>query len=490
MTHSSFTRCVSLLVLQYLLFTTHLFSEHAETYGTQEYDLPDLFHLHFRGDVVHSFRSDNDLLFSISAGGDLRMYPKPQENTWRGGMFIRDDVEKISVGSDFLLVLTQRHELQRQSVIKDLNNANGPYLLGEPELIASGVKDISAGSDHFLFVLEDGTLMGAGYDAGDGRLFSNTVRQVLQPVQLATSVQKASAGFGFSLFLKNDGSLWGMGANEYGNLGTGDLNPVYSPVKIADGVKTMQAEWDASWFINTEGVLFYMGKGFKLAPQIVAGDVVQAAIDPTLNQIVWIDISGKLIVRIMSDETGEQGWSIGQRAGSIVASRVGYIFTKTDMPLFRFSVPDLIVNEENNPFHALKSGTRFMTIEPNEITSALEYLTWDSIDHYVSTDATHGERPVFRFRNNHTGAYFYTLYLSEIEDTAAKSNFDLEGVAFYAFDYPAEGTEPVYRYFSPVTSSHYYALGEDEKNILLHSPTQLQFQYEGIAYWAYGFFQP
>ncbi len=99
-----------------------------------------------------------------------------------------------------------------------------------------------------------------------------------------------------------------------------------------------------------------------------------------------------------------------------------------------------------------------------------------------------GLSPVYRFWSPHSRSHFYTI--NETERDVLISDFSywwtLEGIAYYAYaegDAPT-GTCPVYRFYSPVTSCHFYTINDEEKAILIRDWSHF-FTYEGIAYYAY-----
>ena len=89
-----------------------------------------------------------------------------------------------------------------------------------------------------LFLKSDGSLWAMGGDyygqLGDGRFITNAPYGTNQPEQIMSSnVMAIAAGSNHSLFLKNDGSLWAMGANYSGQLGDGTFNTTNRPEQIA-----------------------------------------------------------------------------------------------------------------------------------------------------------------------------------------------------------------------------------------------------------------
>ncbi|MDA8162625.1 MAG: S8 family peptidase [Desulfobacteraceae bacterium] len=93
--------------------------------------------------------------------------------------------------------------------------------------------------------------------------------------------------------------------------------------------------------------------------------------------------------------------------------------------------------------------------------------------------------PVYRFYNSATGSHFYTI--SEDEKNYVLRHipqFELEGVAFNAFNYQVPGTLPVYRFYNVITGGYFYTISEDEKNYVLWHIPQFKLD-ENAAYFAY-----
>jgi len=133
-----------------------------------------------------------------------------------------------------------------------------------PVQVASNVTAIAGGSDFSVYVSSDGELWGMGYN-GCGVLgksvaigsFGDTPAQVTT----ATNVIAVSAGSDHILYLTNDGKLWGMGNNSYGQLGTGssdDINHV-TPVQVASNVTAFAAGSYHSLYVTGDGKLWALG---------------------------------------------------------------------------------------------------------------------------------------------------------------------------------------------------------------------------------------
>jgi predicted phosphodiesterase len=112
----------------------------------------------------------------------------------------------------------------------------------------------------------------------------------------------------------------------------------------------------------------------------------------------------------------------------------------------------------------------------------LSLLSWASANAGSAETA-----PVYRFWSPVLGSHFYTL--DEAEKARVLSQWPgvwtYEGIAFRAFaSSTADGTMPVYRFWSLVSGGHFYTLDEAEKAWVLSRYPDV-WAYEGIAFYAY-----
>ncbi len=110
---------------------------------------------------------------------------------------------------------------------------------------------------------------------------------------------------------------------------------------------------------------------------------------------------------------------------------------------------------------------------------------------YVDIGAYEFKRPpiVHRFWSPLLSRHFYTA--SETEKDYVIANYPnavwtYEGRAFFAFDAPVDrNLRPVYRFWSPALSTHFYTMSEEEKESIVNTYAADIWTYEGVAFYAY-----
>jgi len=96
--------------------------------------------------------------------------------------------------------------------------------------------------------------------------------------------------------------------------------------------------------------------------------------------------------------------------------------------------------------------------------------------------------PVYRFWSPVLTGHFYTADRYEADYVVANFSavWSLEGIAFYAYptDYQPENTYPVYRFWSDAFGRHFYTMDEAEKEYVLANFSAI-WTYECIAWYAF-----
>jgi hypothetical protein len=105
-----------------------------------------------------------------------------------------------------------------------------------------------------------------------------------------------------------------------------------------------------------------------------------------------------------------------------------------------------------------------------------------------ATEYHAGLAPVYRFWSPVSGSHFYTINEAEKDWIIAKYPhvWTFEGVAFYAYpegQAPA-GTAPVHRFWKESDNTHFFTMNEAEKDWIISEWSHV-YTYEAIAFYAY-----
>jgi hypothetical protein len=143
-------------------------------------------------------------------------------------------------------------------------------------------------------------------------------------------------------------------------------------------------------------------------------------------------------------------------------------------------------------FHRKDNNSHFFTAfeeEKNGVLANMSPLVWtlEGTSHRVLLTQPEGALPVYRLFNRRSGSHFYTLGEAERDDVLKNlpEVYRLEGVAFFAFAGAIQGAQPVYRFRAPRTGSHFFTISEQEKDWIIANMPPANLAYEGIAWWAY-----
>jgi hypothetical protein len=146
-----------------------------------------------------------------------------------------------------------------------------------------------------------------------------------------------------------------------------------------------------------------------------------------------------------------------------------------------------------NRFWSASKSRHFYTIsEPEKKKLISKYSdVWDceGVSYYAFPDDSQpGLSPIYRFWSAANSTHFYTISEGEKNKLITRYSdvWTYEGVAFYAYaegQQPA-GSKPVYRFWSPISQSHFYTMSEGEKNKLITRYSS-SWTYETVAWYAF-----
>ncbi len=129
--------------------------------------------------------------------------------------------------------------------------------------------------------------------------------------------------------------------------------------------------------------------------------------------------------------------------------------------------------------------TMNVTERNNIITGLSAYWTYEGVAWYAYPTRAAGTIPVYRFWSPVFSGHFFTMNETEKNNIISQLSayWTYEGVAWYAYPTQVVGTVPVYRFWSPVFAHHFFTVNEVEKRNII-SGLSAYWTYEGIAYYA------
>lgn len=218
-----------------------------------------------------------------------------------------------------------------------------------------------------------------------------------------------------------------------------------------------------------------------------------AIVEPaTGNEVVTDDIGTGVTISDPYDlEEGEYRAEL--------AFESAYSVTNTDGIAFRYGKAIVsrgefeVVNAVVYRFWSPITSVHFYTISNGERTNLVNNYAYawnyEGPAYKACVTAYHpGLSPVYRFWSPYSSCHFYTISEAERDNLIQSYAYwwTYEGIAYYAYpegDQPS-GTNPVYRFWSPVTSCHFYTMNPEEKAYIIREWCHV-FTYEGVAFYAY-----
>ncbi len=151
------------------------------------------------------------------------------------------------------------------------------------------------------------------------------------------------------------------------------------------------------------------------------------------------------------------------------------------MPVYRFWSPS-----NTRHFYTISEAEKdyvLATYPPN--TWTYEGVVYNAF----TNDSEPGLVPVYRFWSKGLSGHFYTISEAEREYVLANlsASWTYEGPVFYVYPEGSQpdGANPIYRFWSPLYSTHFYTISEAEKEYVLATYPADIWTYEGIVYYAY-----
>lgn len=130
----------------------------------------------------------------------------------------------------------------------------------KPCHLMDDVLDVHCGAFFFMFLTKTGEVytMGANHWGQLGTGESLYVK-AKKPVRILDNVRKITGGAIHGMALKNDGTVWMWGGNPDGQIGIGTINETSTPLRILNGITDIAACEIESYALCEDGTLFGWG---------------------------------------------------------------------------------------------------------------------------------------------------------------------------------------------------------------------------------------
>lgn len=203
----------------------------------------------------------------------------------------------------------------------------------------SNVKQIVGTGGTTLFLMNDGTVKGVGYNGygilGTAQSQSLVTSIISIPI---TNVKQIAVGHSHALFLMNDGTVKGVGYNNNGELGLGFRgDPVKSITNIPiSNVKAISAGANHSMFLMNDGTVKAVGRNYAgqlgLGPSYVTERIVDIQTVPISNVKSIYTSNSDNTVFLLNDGTVK---AVGYNGNGILGtgSTANYLTTITSIPI-------------------------------------------------------------------------------------------------------------------------------------------------------------
>ncbi len=194
---------------------------------------------------------------------------------------------------------------------------------------------------------------------------------------------------------------------------------------------------------------------------------------------------------VTDDDSGDGLWSKISRPG-LVAGTYYVAITRYDnnaiIPAYQL-VFNTSVDKPVYRFWSPVFRGHFFTISPTErnniIATLSSHWTYEGATYNAYSLQVAGSLPVYRFWSPVFSGHFFTINETEKNNiiSGLSAYWTYEGVAWYAYPTPVAGSVPVYRFWSPVFAHHFFTANETEKNNIIGG-LSAYWTYEGVAYYA------
>ncbi|WP_275372634.1 prepilin-type N-terminal cleavage/methylation domain-containing protein [Clostridium tertium] len=221
--------------------------------------------------------------------------------------------------------------------------------------IKGKIKKISVGYFHIAYLLEDGSVYTVGANMY-GQLGTGTTINASTPIKVnLTDVVNIETGAMTTFFIKKDGTVYGCGLNAKYQLGLDDTVDRLSPTKLTiNDVNKVFAGYDTTFILKTDGTLYATGNG-ENGQQLNSMPITNKFfIKVNISNVVQVSPARDTTIVLKSD-----GTVVG--AGKNMYSELGNNSTSRCISIITLGITDVkqIEGRDNNFFFVKNDNTLY-----------------------------------------------------------------------------------------------------------------------------------
>ena len=246
--------------------------------------------------------------------GQLGLGDTSNRNTFTQITNNANDIKSVYCGHDYTIILKNDGTLwgcgyNGYSQL-GLGDTTDRTIFTQITINVDNIKSVYCGGNHTIVLKNDDTLWGCGLnDEGQLGLGDKNRRTTFTKIGTNTSnIKSIYCGYEHTLILKNDGTLWGCGANDYGQLGLGNVPSKSTFIQIitnTDDIKSVYCGYYYTFILKNDGTLW--GCGQNIHSQLGLGDTSDrytfAQTITNTNNIKLIYCGSSYILILKNDDT-------------------------------------------------------------------------------------------------------------------------------------------------------------------------------------------
>lgn len=231
---------------------------------------------------------------------------------------------------------------------------------------------------------------------------------------------------------------------------------------------------------HTDASSSIMMSGTSMATPVVAG----------VAALAWAEAPGTSARQVEADVVAQARTGVVGSPGSGSPNRLANAVTSPSVPVASPPSTPTTGLREVYRFYSEQLRSHLFTSSPAErdfIRNNFPAQAWrfEGVAFNAFGSEQPGTVPLYRFYSSTRGTHLFTASPAEklfIETNYPSAVWKYEGIAFWAYPRDHTGSDPIYRFFSPVNNAHFFTSSSNEADYIRRTFPLSAWTYEGIAF--------